>query len=60
MQTLQAIRCPNCGNFAEQYQFLGRQKVQIQCPICDYFIIKCSRTGNVLEAHVTGIYARSR
>ena len=59
MQTLQAIRCPNCGKLAERYYFIKRQESQTQCPFCDYFMLSSVRTGKVLEAHVTRIYARS-
>lgn len=59
MQTLQAIRCPNCGNLAERYYFVQREESQTQCPFCDYFMLSSVRTGKVLEAHAPGLYDHS-
>jgi DNA-directed RNA polymerase subunit RPC12/RpoP len=59
MQTIQSIRCPNCGSPAERHYLLTVQKTQTQCPSCDYLMITCSRTGNVVEAYAPGIPMRS-
>ncbi|MEB3827662.1 replication restart DNA helicase PriA [Phormidium sp. CCY1219] len=60
MQTLQAIRCPNCGSHAERYHFLHRNQVQTQCPFCDYLMVTCSRTGRVVEAYAPGLSVHRR
>lgn len=57
MQTIQKIRCPNCGSHAERH-YLGSSKLtRTQCPSCDYLMITCSVTGNVVEAYAPGIPA---
>lgn len=58
MQTLQAIRCPNCGSHAERYYFLNRKQSQTQCPSCDYLMVTCTRTGRVVEAYAPGLSLR--
>jgi uncharacterized Zn finger protein len=61
MQAIQIIRCPNCGSPAERFHVLGDRhaKIQTQCASCDYLMITCSNTGNVVEAYAPGIAARS-
>jgi hypothetical protein len=51
----QSIRCPNCGSPGERLYLLNQQLIQTQCPACDYLLITCSRTGNVVEAYAPGI-----
>ena len=58
MDRIQAIRCPNCGNHAERYHLTSRHQVHTQCPFCDYLMMTCSRTGNVVEAYAPGISER--
>jgi DNA-directed RNA polymerase subunit RPC12/RpoP len=58
MQTIQAVRCPNCGSPAERHYLATSQQTQTQCPSCDYLMITCSRTGNVVEAYAPGLPAR--
>jgi endogenous inhibitor of DNA gyrase (YacG/DUF329 family) len=59
MRTIQEIRCPNCGSPAERHYIHVHQITQTQCPTCDYFIVTCSATGRVIEAHAPGIPVRS-
>jgi endogenous inhibitor of DNA gyrase (YacG/DUF329 family) len=59
MQATQAIRCPNCGSPAERQYLLLIEQTQTQCPTCDYFMLTCSRTGNVVEAYAPGIPMRA-
>jgi hypothetical protein len=54
--TRHAIRCPNCGSPAERYYLLDSQLTRTQCPTCDYLMVTCSRTGNVVEAYSPGLY----
>ncbi|MCT7956839.1 replication restart DNA helicase PriA [Laspinema palackyanum] len=58
MQTLQAIRCPNCGSLAERYYFSKRDFSQTQCPSCDYLMVSCVTTGRVVEAYAPGLSIR--
>lgn len=57
MQTTQNVRCPNCGSFAERHYFLTTHLIHTECIACDYLMVNCSRTGNVIEAYAPGIYA---
>jgi uncharacterized Zn finger protein len=57
MQIKQEVRCPNCGSYAERHYFIKSNVMQTQCPVCDYLMINCSRTGKVIEAYAPGIYA---
>lgn len=58
MRVIQEVRCPNCGSHAERFYFTKTFLTQTQCPVCDYLMINCSRTGKVFEAYAPGIYAR--
>lgn len=55
MKTIQKIRCPNCGSPAERHYLTDSQLTRTQCPECDYLMITCSRTGQVVEAYAPGI-----
>ncbi len=58
MQTVQSVRCPNCGSHAERHYLERDQLTRTQCPTCDYLMVMCSETGKVIEAYAPGIYAR--
>jgi len=58
-QTVQAVRCPNCGQIAERHHLLEDALVRTQCHGCDYFMVTCSKTGKVIEAYAPGITALS-
>nr|WP_139296911.1 replication restart DNA helicase PriA [Phormidium tenue] len=55
----QQVHCPNCGHLAERHHTYPEQQVQTQCAACDYLMITCAVTGNVIEAHAPGIFAAS-
>jgi predicted RNA-binding Zn-ribbon protein involved in translation (DUF1610 family) len=55
MKTIQTINCPNCGSSAKRIHYRDRGITEIACPVCDYLLIKCSRTCRVLEAYAPGI-----
>ena len=59
MQTIQAVRCPNCGSFAEREYLSSHQLIRTQCPSCDYLMILCSETNRVIEAYAPGLSAHS-
>jgi ribosomal protein S27E len=60
MVNIQAIRCPNCGNHAQRQFHVQSQVTETSCPVCDYLLVSCSRTGNVLESYAPGLsYAPS-
>ncbi|MGK7927396.1 MAG: replication restart DNA helicase PriA [Spirulina sp.] len=58
MSKIEKVRCPNCGSHAERHYLLKHQIVQTQCPVCDYLMVNCSRTGSVVEAYAPGITMR--
>ncbi|MBE9028789.1 replication restart DNA helicase PriA [filamentous cyanobacterium LEGE 11480] len=48
----QNICCPNCGSrSAERHWIEDENTVRTQCPECDYLLISCSLTANVVEAY---------
>lgn len=49
-----AIYCPNCGRSAERFYSLTDQLTRTQCGHCDYLMVTCGRTGNVIEAYAPG------
>lgn len=59
MQIIQEIRCPNCGSEAERHHLFSSQLTRTECPICDYLMVMCSRTGRVIEAYAPGIYSNA-
>lgn len=58
MKTVQTVRCPNCGNYAERIHVPVGHLTRTQCHSCDYLMITCSQTGKVIEAYAPGIYAQ--
>lgn len=58
MQTIQKVRCPNCGSEGERHYIAHSYVTRTQCPVCDYLMVSCSRTGKVIEAYAPGIPAR--
>ncbi|MCS6815009.1 MAG: replication restart DNA helicase PriA [Cyanobacteria bacterium] len=55
MQSVQVIRCPNCGSLAERHYFQDSELVRTQCDSCDYLLVTCDRTGQVIEAYAPGL-----
>ncbi|MEB3231801.1 MAG: replication restart DNA helicase PriA [Leptolyngbyaceae bacterium] len=55
--TVHAIRCPNCGGLGERHYLEHTHLTRTQCPSCDYLMVTCARTGNVVEAYAPGIFA---
>ncbi len=55
MQSIQKIRCPNCGSEGERYHLTESKLIRTQCPTCDYLMVTCSDTGKVIEAYAPGI-----
>lgn len=53
--TKQAVHCPNCGALAERWHYSDRTKTE--CGVCDYLMVTCPQTGNVIEAQAPGLYA---
>ncbi|MFM7191572.1 MAG: hypothetical protein ACKOX2_12260 [Microcystaceae cyanobacterium] len=51
----QMVRCPNCGNHAVRQQIKHLQVTETSCPVCDYLMVNCSQTGNVLEFYAPGL-----
>lgn len=55
-ETMQMVRCPNCGELAERHHLSGSHITRTQCASCDYLMILCTKTGRVLEAYAPGIW----
>ena len=51
--TVEAVRCPNCGSFAERHYM--HHQIHTQCEQCDYLLTTCAKTGGVIEAYAPGI-----
>lgn len=51
------VNCPNCGGHAARYHIADQALVRTQCPHCDYLMITCRKTGNVVEAYAPGLVA---
>jgi hypothetical protein len=50
----QKICCPNCGSRAAERQWRATGQTVTECRDCDYLLISCSLTANVLEAYFPG------
>ena len=64
MQQRQITHCPNCGQHAIRIQkidsdsggqCLSGRITSIECPTCDYLLVSCSLTGEVVEAYAPGL-----
>ncbi|NMG57683.1 hypothetical protein E1H12_03860 [Geitlerinema sp. P-1104] len=53
------IRCPNCGRPGERHHLAHSRLVRTECHHCDYLMITCGETGNVIEAYSPGLYAHA-
>jgi len=56
MQAYQIVHCPNCGSPAERYRYLEQHLTRTQCAQCDYLLITCTQSGQVVEAYAPGLY----
>lgn len=59
MNSLQIIRCPNCGDLAERANCTENKIQRTSCGNCDYLLVQCLETGKVIEAYAPGIKADS-
>jgi DNA-directed RNA polymerase subunit RPC12/RpoP len=69
MKDTQVVRCPNCGSKAKRHsrvsflpvrdRYPKNQINQIECQECDYLMVICSLSGNVLEAYAPGISSQN-
>lgn len=50
----QKICCPNCGSRTADRRWLETAQTVTECLDCDYLLISCSLTANVLEAYFPG------
>ena len=67
---VQKISCPNCGSKAIRRYFTSnetahsncpnKQVVYTECPVCDYLMVMCSLSGNVLEAEFSSTFSVNR
>jgi hypothetical protein len=54
-QIVETIFCPNCGKKAHNYHILPEEILRTSCRSCDYLMIKCARSGKVIEAYAPGL-----
>jgi hypothetical protein len=52
---VETIFCPNCGKEAHNCYITAEEILRTSCRSCDYLMIKCARTGKVIEAYAPGI-----
>lgn len=52
---IESIRCPNCGAIAERHHLSYVAQVKTQCEKCDYLLVMCTRSGQVLESYAPGL-----
>lgn len=52
--TKQTIHCPNCGSHAVRQQCLIEKEIvtETACPVCDYLLVNCQRTGRVVDSYL--------
>lgn len=55
----QKVHCPNCGQLADRHHLEKGNMIRTQCHKCDYLMITCAITGNVIEAYAPGLFAGS-
>lgn len=48
------IPCPNCGSPAIRLHFSQSSLQETSCETCDYLLVSCEKTGNVIEAYAPG------
>ena len=49
--TVQRVHCPTCGSSAERYHLRAEKMTRTQCAQCDYLMILCTSTGQVIESY---------
>lgn len=72
MDKTYTVPCSNCGALAVRTHSISRatkwsscpenQVIQTECPSCDYLMVICSQSGNVIEAHAssTSVFTREQ
>ncbi|MBJ7900692.1 MAG: replication restart DNA helicase PriA [Cyanobacteria bacterium RI_101] len=51
----QIIHCPNCGSYAHRRHLPQLQIVETACPVCDYLLVSCGKTGKVVESYIANM-----
>lgn len=66
------VRCPDCGSSALRSHLTSTlgvtnghsnsQTIKTECPSCDYLLITCPASGNVIDTHssTASVIARTR
>lgn len=57
---VQIVHCPNCGSHAEREHLSAPAVIRTQCPACDYLMVTCAETAQVVEAYAPGLPAMPR
>lgn len=50
----QIIHCPNCGKRATRH-ITDNDIKRTSCRSCDYLLVQCAKTNQVIEAYAPGI-----
>lgn len=64
MNQTYSVHCPNCGELAIRSNFIKLKNqtpiTQTECPSCDYLMVTCTRSGNVIEAYTSSTSSISK
>ncbi len=56
MDCCYTLPCPNCGSEAIRRFFHHSSLMETTCNTCDYLLVSCEETGNVVESYAPGIH----
>ena len=54
MPKQQIVHCPNCGTLSHRIYTSNQQRTE--CQLCDYYLVTCVKTGNVIEWQAPGLH----
>ena len=64
MNQTYSVHCPNCGELAIRSNFTKQKNqtpiTKTECPSCDYLMVTCSESGNVIEAYTSSTSSMSK
>ncbi|ACA98277.1 hypothetical protein SAMN06272755_1551 [Picosynechococcus sp. OG1] len=52
-----SLPCPNCGAPALRRYLHNSSLRETTCETCDYLMVSCEETGNVVESYAPGLYS---
>lgn len=57
MDCFYTLPCPNCGSTAIRRYFHDSSLRETSCETCDYLLVSCEETGNVVESYAPGVHS---